>query len=62
MITEKLADFVANTTVVPEAVLTAAQNAVIDTVGVALAGTQEPVSVTVARWIAETGLRRACSR
>jgi 2-methylcitrate dehydratase PrpD len=55
MITEKLADFVANTTAVPDAVLTAAQNAVIDTVGVALAGTQEPVSAAAARWIAELG-------
>jgi 2-methylcitrate dehydratase PrpD len=55
MITERLADFVVNTTGVPDAVLDEAQSALIDTVGVALAGTLEPVSEAAARWIAEIG-------
>ncbi|MGQ0752713.1 MAG: MmgE/PrpD family protein [Betaproteobacteria bacterium] len=55
MITERLAGFVVNTTAVPDAVLTAAQDALIDTVGVALAGTLEPASVTAARWVSEIG-------
>ena len=55
MITERLSDFVANTATVPEAVLAAAQNALVDTVGVALAGTLEPVAVTAAAWISEIG-------
>jgi 2-methylcitrate dehydratase PrpD len=55
MITERLAEFVVNTTAVPDEVFTGAQNAVIDTVGVALAGTLEPVSAAAARWIAEIG-------
>ena len=55
MITERLADFVVNTAAAPDAVLDAAQSAVIDTVGVALAGTLEPVSTAAARWISEIG-------
>jgi 2-methylcitrate dehydratase PrpD len=59
MITETLARFVTNTpaTDIPEAVLVAAQNAVTDTVGVALAGTLEPVGGIAARWVRECGAR-----
>jgi 2-methylcitrate dehydratase PrpD len=57
MITETLARFVADTpsATLPDAVLTAARNALTDTLGVALAGTQEPASIVAARWVAEIG-------
>jgi 2-methylcitrate dehydratase PrpD len=59
MITETLARFVTDTPAadIPEAVLVAAQNAVTDTVGVALAGTLEPVGGIAARWVRECGAR-----
>lgn len=58
-ITETLARFVTETRAadIPEAVLLAAQNAVIDTVGVALAGTLEPVGGIALRWVRELGAR-----
>src|SRR5687768_10710380 len=57
MITETLARFVSDTRSadLPEAVLGAAQNAVMDTLGVALAGTTEPVTDIASRWVAEMG-------
>ena len=42
---------------VPDAALDAAQNAVIDTVGVALAGSLEPVAEIALRWTRELGAR-----
>jgi 2-methylcitrate dehydratase PrpD len=58
-ITETLARFVTETRAadIPEAVLLAAQNAVIDTVGVALAGTLEPVGGIALRWVRDLGAR-----
>lgn len=59
MITETLARFVVDTKAadIPEAVLAGARNALIDTVGVALAGTLEPVADIVARWMQDLGAR-----
>lgn len=59
MITERLAQFVVETKVsdIPEAILTGARDALIDTVGVALAGTLEPVAGIAARWIRDLGAR-----
>ena len=59
MITEKLARFVCATRLdeIPQAALAAARDALIDTVGVALAGTLEPVAEIAMRWISELGAR-----
>ena len=59
MFTERLADFVANqsTDEIPGDVYDAARDAVIDTLGVALAGSQEPVAEIVASWVNEIGAR-----
>ena len=58
-ITETLACFVTESRAseIPDAVLVAAQNAVIDTVGVALAGTLEPVGGIALRWVRDLGAR-----
>lgn len=57
MITRRLAEFVTElpTSEVPDGVLAAARNGLIDTLGCALAGTREPVSEIAADWIGETG-------
>lgn len=59
MITERLADFVANhaSAQLPDEVYRAANDGVIDTLGVALAGTREPVAGILAAWVGETGAR-----
>ncbi|HYC47141.1 MAG TPA: MmgE/PrpD family protein [Burkholderiales bacterium] len=59
MITAALARFVLDTraTDIPDDVLSGARDALMDTVGCALAGTLEPVSEIAARWIAEVGAR-----
>jgi 2-methylcitrate dehydratase PrpD len=59
MITEKLARFVIDTPTgdVPKDVLKGAQDALIDTVGVALAGTLEPVGELAVRWVNESGAK-----
>jgi 2-methylcitrate dehydratase PrpD len=60
MITDTLARFVIDTqaSAVPPPVLVEARNALTDTVGVALAGTLEPLGEITARWIQDLGARR----
>ncbi len=60
MITDKLARFAIDTkaSAVPPAVLEAARNALTDTVGVALAGTLEPLGEIATRWVQDVGARR----
>lgn len=59
MNTEKLARFVIDTTVsdIPPAVLDGARDALVDTVGVALAGTLEQAGDIAARWVHELGAK-----
>ena len=59
MITETLARFVIETrkSGLPDETLDAARDALIDTVGVALAGTREPVGELAARWARELGAK-----
>ena len=59
MITEKLARFVTENRVadIPQDVIAGARNAVIDTVGVALAGTLEPAGEIALRWVNELGAK-----
>ncbi|MBI3042656.1 MAG: MmgE/PrpD family protein [Betaproteobacteria bacterium] len=59
MITEKLARFVTDTPLadIPRDILAGARDALIDTVGVALAGTLEPVAEIAARWVSELGAK-----
>ena len=59
MITETLARFVVETRIsdLPEETINAARDALIDTVGVALAGTREPVGELAARWARELGAK-----
>jgi 2-methylcitrate dehydratase PrpD len=59
MITDTLSRFVAETGIadIPDAVFVAAQNALIDTLGVALAGVHEPAANIAARWVEENGSR-----
>jgi 2-methylcitrate dehydratase PrpD len=59
MITGKLARYVTDTPLadIPREVLAGARDALIDTVGVALAGTLEPVAEIAARWVNELGAR-----
>jgi len=59
MITETLARFVIDTRAsdLPEETIHAARDALIDTVGVALAGTREPVGELAARWARELGAK-----
>jgi 2-methylcitrate dehydratase PrpD len=63
MITEKLARFVIDTrpSDIPKDVLKGAQDALIDTVGVALAGTLEPVGEIAMRWVNELGAKAQAS-
>jgi 2-methylcitrate dehydratase PrpD len=63
MLTERLARFVIETRAadIPSAVIDGARDALIDTVGVALAGSLEPMGEIVARWIAEVGARPQCA-
>lgn len=60
-VTETLARFVVETRAsgLPQAVLDGARNAVIDTLGVALAGSLEPVAGIAARWVETLGAKRA---
>jgi len=60
MITDTLARFAIETKAsdVPPAVLAAARNALTDTVGVALAGTLEPLGEIATRWVQDVGARR----
>lgn len=59
MLTERLARFVIETRTadIPPPVLAGARDALLDTIGVALAGTVEPVGEIVARWVQELGAR-----
>ena len=59
MITARLADFVASrkTDEIPEEAFGAATNALIDTLGVAIAGSTEPVADVAAAWVEEVGGR-----
>jgi 2-methylcitrate dehydratase PrpD len=59
MITEALAEFVANqpTDEIPDDAFDAATDALIDVLGVALAGSREPIADIVAGWIDEIGAR-----
>lgn len=59
MITERLARFVVETKAsdIPEAIVTGARDALIDTVGVALAGTLEPAAGIAASWIRDLGAK-----
>ncbi|MGH7185420.1 MAG: MmgE/PrpD family protein, partial [Pseudomonadota bacterium] len=59
MFTETLARFVIETraSALPEAAVVAARDALIDTIGVALAGTREPVGELAERWVRELGAK-----
>jgi 2-methylcitrate dehydratase PrpD len=59
MITSTLARFVTETRLadIPKDVLDGARNALVDTVGVALAGTLEPAGEIALRWVRESGGR-----
>jgi len=59
MLTKRLAQFVIETKTVPVSAMTAAADALIDTVGVALAGSLEEASEIVQRWVQETGAKSA---
>lgn len=60
MITDTIARFVVEieAAAVPDAVLVGAQDALTDTVGVALAGTLEPLGEIANRWLQDLGARR----
>ncbi len=59
MITRRLSDFVANRSAgeIPDEVIAAATDALIDTLGVAIAGSREPVAEIAVAWVAEVGAR-----
>jgi len=59
MFTETLARFAIETRIsdLPEPAMAAARDALIDTVGVALAGSREPVGELAARWVRELGAK-----
>jgi 2-methylcitrate dehydratase PrpD len=59
MITQRLADLAAGKPAhaIPEAAFAASVNALIDTLGVAMAGAHEPVSDIAAAWIADLGAK-----
>jgi len=59
MITETLAQFVVETPLdkIPEAVLNGARDALIDTIGVAIAGTLEPINDIGLAWVKDVGAR-----
>jgi 2-methylcitrate dehydratase PrpD len=63
MVTEKLARFVIETRVtdIPKDVLAGARDALIDTVGVALAGTLEPAAEIALRWVTYLGAKPQAS-
>jgi 2-methylcitrate dehydratase PrpD len=63
MITETLARFVTETRTasISDDVLGRARDALIDTLGVALAGTQEPAARLAVRWVAENGSKPQAS-
>jgi 2-methylcitrate dehydratase PrpD len=59
MITERLARFVVETPLerIPEDVLDGARDALVDTLGVAIAGTLEPIADIAVQWVADVGAR-----
>jgi 2-methylcitrate dehydratase PrpD len=59
MITEKLARFVVETPLdtIPAEVLDGARDALIDTIGVAIAGTLEPIAEIAVQWVADVGAK-----
>ena len=59
MLTRQLAEFIVNTDSreIPKAVLEGSRDALIDTIGCALAGSLEPISEIAERWVRETGAR-----
>jgi len=59
MVTEKLARFVVETPLekIPATVLDGARDALIDTIGVAMAGTLEPISDIGLQWVQDVGAR-----
>ena len=59
MITSTLSRFVVETRIddIPDAVFVASRDALIDTLGVALAGAREPAAEMAARWVEEIGAR-----
>jgi 2-methylcitrate dehydratase PrpD len=63
MLTERLAQFVANQPAedIPDEVYDAARDAVIDTLGVALAGSREPVADIAAAWVSEIGAQSSAT-
>jgi 2-methylcitrate dehydratase PrpD len=63
MLTRQLAEFVVNTDLndIPKPVLDGSRDALIDTIGCALAGSLEPISEIAARWVRETGARGQAS-
>lgn len=63
MLTRQLAEFVINTDTreIPKAVLEGSRDALIDTIGCALAGSLEPISEIAERWVRETGARGQAS-
>ncbi|MGE5525433.1 MAG: MmgE/PrpD family protein [Rhodospirillaceae bacterium] len=60
MITEKLARFVVETPIddIPASVLDGARDALIDTIGVAIAGTLEPIADIAVAWVRDAGAKR----
>ena len=59
MLTRQLAQFIVNadSREIPKAVLEGSRDALIDTIGCALAGSLEPISEIAERWVRETGAR-----
>src|SRR5687768_6566178 len=59
MLTRQLATFVieADARSIPPKVLSGSRDALIDTIGCALAGSLEPISEIAVRWVRETGAR-----
>ncbi len=59
MLTRQLAQFVVDTDVrrIPAKVLEGSRDALIDTIGCALAGSLEPISEIAVKWVRETGAR-----
>jgi len=63
MTTQRLADFVANKSIddIPEEAFSAATDALIDTLGVALAGSREPIADIMTGWVSEIGAKPKAS-
>ncbi len=59
MLTHQLATFIVETDAgsIPRTVLSGSRDALIDTIGCALAGSLEPISEIAVRWVRETGAR-----